>query len=287
MPHKSLDEVLVFTSLETEILETVRRIGAVCTSAELVEYLKNADLSLILRFSIKYPDVDSICKRSSLNKMWDEILQRSSFLSFECKPQPTIHSLDLLKGLLLYAGYKRRSVSEDSQDKQMSIKFLELSADLGCFVALNQVCQLELKKAEPNRILVFNSALRAASLYLTAGYLLLAACNYLLKLPREALECLILAEKLIPHSEVYTYNAYFGKPIDEIIKHSFGNLTKGKVALSKLADIPPPEVVGILYPAMEAQKLSILSALPIAVEGNVENDQTEKVENIPVQFRVI
>lgn len=142
------------------------------------------------------------------------------------------------------------------------MQFLELSAELGSFVALNKICQLQFKMKHPDVALVLKSAERAAALYLAPGYILLAVCLYRFKSYLEALKNLVLAEKFIPHSAIYIKNAYLGVPIDQIISNSFGSWVTGKRILAKLADIPLPDLVQSIYPAMEKQMQAILTILP-------------------------
>jgi len=290
MPQTSLEEWLTLTAREEKILKDLRLLGASAPPFDaLRDCLRNTDLSLVIKLCIKDPELDALYKHDSLKGLWDtnlSIINCSPIQSsYEYNPQATIHSLDSLKSTLLYANYKERALSEDQQDQQMAMPFLELSADLGGFLALNKICQIQLKMEHPNVELVLKSATKAAALYLTPGYILLAVCLYHFKSYLEALENLVLAEKLIPHSAIYINNAYLGTPINDIISKSFRSLITGKTMLANLADIPLPHLTQVIYPAMEKQMQTILATLPKEV-AEVETMVAELEITAPPQLCV-
>lgn len=283
MPEKSLEELLTFHDEEMQLLSSlekwenpVKRDTVFFSSflqREQIISLVDRDFALLIKLALVSPKIDELCKCFFLKSFWSKKIRECSAnpaqdetedksrRNFEYQSQPTIHSFDLLKSFFLYSNYKKRALSHDPEDNKNAKEFLMLSAQLGCFLAMNQICIMSFNLIDSEGVVNLNMAKTAADLYLTPGYILLATSYFKNKMYFEALKCLILAEKLLPYSEVYVNNAYLGRKVEDIVAPVFGTIENGKRTLAALADISLADVALKLYPAMEIEMDKILLAL--------------------------
>jgi hypothetical protein len=174
-----------------------------------------------------------------------------------------VHSFDLIKSLFIYANYKKNLYSTNVLNLKLAGDLLKIAASLGSFAALNPIC-LSNSYEFFTPMDCFSYAKKAAQLYLTPGYLILAMLCYKKENYLDSLKYLILAEKLVPYSAVFINNAYRGKTVDGIVAASFGSWTEGIIKLASLADLPLSYVTGELYSSMDRKKESIIASLPMA-----------------------
>lgn len=211
--------------------------------------IEQVNLGLLIRAAETDPAINTICKRSELNEIWNEKWRQATPKSLnsietkdaplEYKPQPTIHSFDLLKGTFFYACYRTLLRKEEVADAQ---HYLMLAAKLGHYTAVNTYIVENLKQpSHSQQVLAF--AQQAAELYRTPGYILLCVVYYEMRMYKEALTSLMMAEKLIPASGEMMINAYQGRSFESIAEPLMNSLEvqdwpAGKVALAKLAELP-------------------------------------------------
>ena len=253
-----------------------------------IDYLNTVNLAPLIKYALILPEVDSFCKYPPFNELWDTRWHActnaydASLLSskelgdvsvdFKYKPQPTLHSFELLKGIFIYANYKIRVASGVEEDKNKANNFLILSAHLGFFAALNTLCKLELVSPSKDTSISLRWAQKAAELYLTPGYLLLAVIYYKQKNYLEALHSLILAKELLPYSRVFINNAYHGIPIEHVIARAFNSWEYGITTLAALADISIANVTEFIYPRIHQAAENIINDLPAI-------DSSDKLES--------
>lgn len=277
MPQK-FKEWLVFTAEETLSLEPLRSLITTYhqrhslseeEQAMVLRYVSTVDLALLIKHALHHPEADSFYKQPVLQTFWDERWKECSkeFLSsaardFEGKPQPTLHSFELLTGVFLYAKYKKiKHDAKNKDDETIADEYLALSANLGFFTALNVLFKLHITDDNTDNTSFF-CAQRASHLYLSPGYLLLASFYYQRGYYLEALQHLILAKKLAPFSDIFIHNAYLGLPIEDVVQQAFKDWEKGISLLAELADIPMAHVVKHIYPELDKEVGKILSAIP-------------------------
>lgn len=235
-------------------------------SVELYRFIVKIDLILLIKLALIYPEIDIACKSSMLSSHWDIIWKASGKKMtakekkpIEFAPMSNISSFDLLKGLLLHQTYRTMVDSKEISPTLFADakEFLELSAKQGCFFALNALCQegLKLLAAKPDFNLaraIIGHAKKAAELYGTAGYFLLAnvyqeVSKYTKELTgttdnlpqeflfKEALVALNVAQQLEEQSADKMTNAYLGKTLQEVSDNQFVSWYQFKIRLEKLS----------------------------------------------------
>ncbi|KTC85913.1 DUF5630 domain-containing protein [Legionella drozanskii] len=190
----------------------------------LHQFIENSDVALLIKLSIQNPAVNTLCNHPSLNDFWNEKwrkcgrnpserAQTNHNPIHEYLPQPTITTFELIKGLFVYSQYIELSKT-NLKNQKSSEQYLKLAAELNYFPALNALCARALKKNEPLKAIIY--AQIAAQYYWTPGFLLLTSVYYSFKLYPNALQSLMICEKLRPFSDVMINNAYQGKTLEQI-----------------------------------------------------------------------
>lgn len=282
MPQK-LAEWLVLTEEETLSLKpllplittyTQRRTLSEGEKAEALRYLSTLDLALLIKHALRYPEAGNFYKQPGFKAFWDKQWEDCSkeFLSttfeFVGKPQATLSSFELLKGVFLYARYKKiRQEAKNKDEEKIAEEYLDLSANSGFFTAIILLFKLNL--ADDKTPTSFFYAQQASSLYLSPGYLLQAYFYYQRGFYLEALKNFILAKKLAPYSEIFIHNAYTGLPIESIIQPFFSSWEEGIQKLAGLAKLPMPFVVKHIYPQLDKEVEVILSSIPKELEDSM------------------
>jgi hypothetical protein len=192
----------------------------------LHQFIEHMDLALLIKLSIQNPTVNTLCNHPSLNDFWNEKwrtcgrnpreqAQINHDPIHEYLPQPTINTFEFIKGLFVYSQYILLSRSS-LKNQESSEQYLRLAAELNYFPALNALCARALKKNETVKAILYAQV--AAQYYWTPGYLLLTSIYYSLKLYPEALQTLMISEKLLPFSNEMVNNAYQGKTLERILE---------------------------------------------------------------------
>jgi Family of unknown function (DUF5630) len=265
MVCKSLTECLSLSDEQNAQIDKLRSLsktnnqqnqGAKIAVDTITKMIEKTDLALLIKASTIYPEIDTLCKMNELTSHWDkqwrdcglntpkELKKNPNPLPFhEYKPQPTIPTFDLLKGIFFYGQYK---LNRNGDKKDLANDFLKLAAHLGYFAALSALVKKAIE--DKDGISAYNYATKTAQLYWTPGYLLLAVVNYSFKNYSESLLNVIVAQKLHAFSKDMLINAYQGKTMDDILRAAgFGNLTNAIHHLAELAEIPMHVVTSRLY----------------------------------------
>ncbi len=211
-------------------------------TSELMSFIKSTDDGTLLKLAIANPVIDRICQAPAFQQLWEDLWRQcganpnetSHGPQHENLPIPTLSCFSLLKGFYLYQQYldvaAENEILSDEQLRAAS-DYLKISAQHGCFFALNALCAQELKLCanHPDSQLaeeIINYAKRAAALHWTPGYLLLSNVYHELSaasdsetvkhlLFNETLTALAIAQKLEPYSQAMINNAYQGKTLYE------------------------------------------------------------------------
>ncbi|KTD41333.1 DUF5630 domain-containing protein [Legionella parisiensis] len=238
-------------------------------TAVLVNIIKNIDLGVLIRATFTYPKLDDFCKLPVLTPFWNERWRLSGrghnpideedinddepAKPHEYKPQVTLPTFDLLKGIYIYVQYKFNNTSENSRYRSYAHAYLKCAAQLGYFPALNAMYLDAFQAGKLDQALIY--ALRLAELYWTPGYLLLCLINYQADNYQEALLNLLVAEKLLPFSGAMINNAYQGDSIESILRGAgLNDLTTAKHFLAELSHLPMSYVTSSLY--KQAKKIT-------------------------------
>lgn len=227
-------------------------------TAVLVNLIKNIDLGVLIRATFTYPKLDAFCKLPVLIPFWNERWRLSSrghnpdkkddapASTHEYKPQVTLHTFELLKGIYIYAQYKFNNASEVPLYRSYAPAYLKCAAQLGYFPALNALYLDAFQSNKLNQALIY--ATRLAELYWTPGYLLLCLIHYQAENYQEALLNLLVAEKLMPFSGPMINNAYQGDSVESILRGAgLKDLTTAKHFLAELSHLPISYVTSSLY----------------------------------------
>ena len=228
---------------------------------ELHKVVEGIDLGLLIKAAVADPRIDEICKYPSLNSIWNERWRKSganpkekaeinNLPIKEYKPQSTVHTFDLLKGIYFYGQYRVAIAKIQNSKNFFKHNYLDLAAKSGHFAALNILSKQYMQDPDSSALALLYAKI-AASLYWTPGYLLLAAFYYENEHYKDALLSLMVAEKLIPHSAEMINNAYQGKDLLTITQPLMNDLnvkdwTEAKIKLAALADLPISFVITTL-----------------------------------------
>lgn len=223
---------------------------------QLQQTVESMDLGLLVRASAADSEIDLICKHPALNHNWDERWRKcgsnpqekaklNNLPIVEYKPQSTIHTFDLLKGIYFYGQYIK-----NKNNPVLAQEYLELAAQLGHFASLNVLTKENMKDSN-NLVIAVVYAQMAAQLYWTPGYLLLSAFYFEQEFYKEALLNLMIAEKLISHSENMINNAYQGRDFTTMINKimnelNVSTLNEAKLKLARLGGLPIHFITNIL-----------------------------------------
>lgn len=254
----------------------------------------------IIKIAMESKEVNRVCYLPIFQKKWEdywrfygpnpkELAAINQKPINEYYPIVTMSCFDLLKGIFVYQGYlklvkKQKMTAELYSEAE---KYLKLSAQYGCFLAINTLCKegLSLLKEAKDESTVYvlsdriiKYAEQAATLYWTAGYYLLANVyrelslytDILFKCPkrfsaqlfyRESLQALCIAEQLENISAAMIHNAYQGKSLSEASVGKFiswsyakANLIKASTGLITQYDLDKAEHYAI-------EKLNILKKI--------------------------
>lgn len=307
MAYQTLQKFLKLADSEKAALGPLLKLSAVLDEksdlstekeAILVNAIEKTDMALLIRAALGNAKLNSLCRHPSLNDIWDEKWRLCGLNPTELTghprdptrpiheytPQPTIHTFELLKGIFVYGQYKHHVSAREEKPKTYAGAYLRLAAYLGYFPALSGLCKQALAKntAESLQQAGFY-ALKAAELYWTPGYFLLAITTYNLAnrgsnelLYKEALLCLIMAEKLRPGSEAMINNAYQGKSVEAMLKEAkLDKITETKQLLASLADLEMSWVTSVLYGQATLAVNKILSTVPPALTSRKMKEESE------------
>lgn len=221
---------------------------------KLKKIITQLDPHLFIKHAISDSIANEFYHLTILDELWDQkwiacsqIDNAGNLLlssTFSYQKQPSLPSFDLLKGSYLYAKYLIYNVRETNHAGHIARDYLFLAAEIGIFAAINLMFKQCLDA--PDKSLSFFYAQRAAKLYLTPGYLLLAILYCHCDNYKEALNCFLLAYKLLPESQILINNAYRGESIDNIISPIFKNWANGIQLLAEQAKIPLSDVTGYI-----------------------------------------
>lgn len=246
--------------IEKELLQLISGLSNE-DKPEVLNMLKSTDEGILLKLAVINPEIDEMCKVAELGSYWEALWYRcgvnpeGEFSVLEPPhaylPMPTLSCFELLKGLYIYQLYRNSAANSESDLNELA--FLILSANLGCFFALNALCREGIKKInkefDPDlakQIIVI--AEFAAKLYWTPGYILLATVYQELSaqpqlfsatnfkdteqmLFRQALQALYIAQKLENYSRPMINNAFQGKTIAEATENKFKTWMQAKIQL--------------------------------------------------------
>ncbi|MDR3476416.1 MAG: DUF5630 domain-containing protein [Gammaproteobacteria bacterium] len=240
-------------------------------SNHIDSYIINTDLATLIRIVVRYPEINAICESPQFAGYWQDLWSQCGLKPAETQhenkptvhqydPMPTVSCFTLLKGLYLYKGYQNvfAEITDWTPELRADAReYLEMAAKFGCFFAINLLCEEGLKSltSKPDKTIavdILRLAQRAAALYWTPGYLLLATVYQemslhtedTLQLPgvqskealfSEALVSIYVAQKLEPFSEAMLNNAYQGKTIAEATQGTIKSWFQAKVRLETYA----------------------------------------------------
>ena len=206
------------------------------------------DLELIVRASLTSPALNTLLNDPLLNKFWNEVWRKCSRKSqkqekdlevVEYVPQSTQSSFELVKSLFIYGKYQLLVAEKFSS--LYAVDYLNLASELGYFAALNAQIRFYLTQKD---IKALACAEKAAKLYWTPGYLLLAVVHLESKNYERALFNLMMAECLRAYSKDMMINAYQCQDFDEICRPVMAKLnvrdwSQLEENLSSLARLAP------------------------------------------------
>lgn len=284
MAYQTLQQFLKLTTAEKiylkPLLELSRALEQGTLSSQeqtaLASEIEKIDFALLIRAALGNPKLNTLCKHPSLNAIWNEKWRLCGLNPLrtgepaqagrpihEYKPQSTLHTFELLKGIFVYGQYKHHLKAEEEINRAYAPPYLQLAAYLGYFPALSGLCKQALAQNSLDHALFYAS--KAAELYWTPGYFLLAITTYTLakrdkneSFYQTALLQLIIAEKLMPHAEAMINNAYQGKSVATALAEAgLSDLIALKQELARLAGLSMPWVTTTLYKqaAQEANKI--------------------------------
>ncbi|HHT0591818.1 TPA: DUF5630 domain-containing protein [Legionella anisa] len=231
-------------------------------TSTLVSLIENIDLGLLIRGTFTYPKLDALCKQSELIPFWNERWRLCGHAhnpvdendkkaevrakTHEYKPQVTLHTFELLKGIFIYAQYNFHQSSGNPIYMSYAPAYLKCAAQLGYFPALNALYKNAFQRNKLAEALIY--ATQLAALYWTPGYLLCCLIYYKADNYKEALLNLLVAEKLMPFSDAMINNAYQGQSVNSILSSAgLTSLTAAKSYLAELSDLPMNYVTSSLY----------------------------------------
>lgn len=274
MPYQTLQQFLKLTTAEKislkpllELSEALEQ-GGLSSQEQvaLANEIEKIDFALLIRAALGNPKLNTLCKHPSLNDIWNEKWRlcglnpprtgeppQAGKPIHEYKPQSTLHTFELLKGIFVYGQYKRHLKAEEDTVRAYAPPYLQLAGYLGYFPALSGLCKQALAKKSLKDALHY--ALKAAELYWTPGYFLLAITTYTLAMQdnnesfyQTALLQLIIAEKLMPHADDMINNAYQGKSVARaLVEAGLTDLIGLKQELARLAGVSMSWVTTTLY----------------------------------------
>lgn len=241
-------------------------------SEDTVKFITEMDEGILLKLAIIDNEIDQFLQAHDFQVFWDglwrqcgaslsELILDTNAVQ-EYVPLVTISSLELLKGFYIYQAYLGLIKNETMTPELFStvLDYLKLSANLGCFFALNVLCieGLALLKTNPNAALaneILAYAKSAADLYWTPGYLLLANVYQELSLysslmfPKgqdeqvnkkyffqQASIALTMAQLLEDHSQPMINNAYQGKTLWQASDEQLKSWVHAKMRLEHLSN---------------------------------------------------
>ncbi|CDZ77869.1 hypothetical protein BN59_02162 [Legionella massiliensis] len=263
---------------------------------KLLNVFERTDLGLLIRAAITDPELDKLCQNPLLTSLWDERWRKSGrnpkeaaevnhLAVQEYRPQSTLTSFDLLKGIYFYS--KSKAMAAHAAYKEESCEFMILAADLGHFAALRTLVIYYMK--QPNGLeKAQDYAKAAADLYRTPGYLLLFVFYYELQQYQNALKMLMVAEKLHPYSADMINNAYQGTGLEVILaplmkQLNVSSLDGAKLKLVKLADLPLHYVTDKIYTEVSQYVDDLLNqSIPTNPAATSDTDESEKQEVLAV-----
>ncbi len=245
----TLSEFLKLSMVELELEKEMVSLISARDLERLKQKIKAIDLHSLIRICIKNKAINVICQHTVFDEYWNAIWKKcgptnhDTNVPIEYFPINTVCTFDLIKGFYVYEQY-RKLVNENETSAAILIaakEYLEFSAELGCFFALNALCYHGLRilheatdshevEALFTKILAYAS--HAATLHWTPGYFLLGnVCDAIMDcatnmvdeygslnkklLLSDALRALTIAQKLEPYSSSMQHNAYQGKSIQE------------------------------------------------------------------------
>ncbi|WP_019218100.1 DUF5630 domain-containing protein [Legionella tunisiensis] len=308
MPYQTLQQFLELTPDEKACLKPLLELSTVLeqrslstqeeiTLASEIEKIEQIDLALLVSAALGNPRLNTLCKHPSLDDFWNELwrlcglnpskngqIPKTTKPIHEYKPQSTLHTFELLKGLCVYGQYKKHLKAERDIHRSYAPAYLQLAAYLGYFPALSGLCKQALARKSMKDALYYAS--RAAELYWTPGYFLLAITTYTLAnqernafLYKEALFQLIIAEKLIPHSEAMINNAYQGKSVETALAEiGLSNMSELQSDLAHVADLPLYWVTTVLYKQAEQAVNRLTEAVALTTSNYKVKTESPKKE---------
>lgn len=267
---------------QAEILAQLKeeKSGQIIVTDELIKVLTNTDLTTLLKLAITNKKIDALCKLAVFDANWEK-QWRHSFTpakdeaehkkpTHEYQPIATRTCFDLLKGQHIYNAYQDlihgKTVTPELIKEAEA--YLKLSAEYGCFYALNALCvnglhlihescehKDEKRRQEAYSLAdqVLQYAQQAANLYWTPGYYLMANVYQELTscadklfpqapsevskklLYSEALTALNVAQKLEDNSAAMVTCAYHGKSLKEASRNKFKGWLPAKLQLQEKA----------------------------------------------------
>lgn len=265
----------------------------------LIEEIKKMDLALLIKSAINDPILNAHCYHPALDEYWNERWRKSGRNPkekadinhkpiHEYKPQATLHTFELLKGIFIYSHYLRLK----NKKEQLAESYLQLAALLRNYAALNILFKRHFMEPDGQAQALF-LAQTASESYRTPGFILLAMLYYQQGRYQDALFNLIMAELLIPHSENMVNNAYQGKSIEEMIQplletFEAKSLIQVKVHLAELAQLPAYFVTQNLYNKAHAKVKALLAPMKTSTPllQNTLSLETEENHSLNVSSRL-
>ena len=213
--------------------------------SEVIAQIKKTPALFWVKLTIVNSVIDGLCKSTALDSHWKMILEtiksNGSLLQRPYQSEPSIHCLELIKGMILYNQYKIERVVNPTDATDYLLK----SAELGCFLAINILCNNTLGQTNPGLDLnevdkLLSLCQKAATLHWTPGYLLLSnVCLELVSIVDEkfkgtfvsfsyretyltqALTALYFAEYFESFSGSSINNAYNGRSLADVYKDTW------------------------------------------------------------------
>lgn len=271
--------------------------------------IKRYDTALLFKLAITSPNIAEFCRAPALSDYWRNLWRRcgvnpqeNAILNgetiHEYQPMATVlNSFDLLLGLYLYDAYRKNleQLQDDLGDLdniyKESEEYLAASASYGCFFSLNALCVeglalLKKKFDEQIAMQVLQYANKAAELYLSAGYLLLAnVCQELIPmqsklklfgidLRMEVLKAMEIARKLEVISGPMINNAYQGKTLHEASHGKIDGFLHAEKRIIAALEFSPSEI-----DVCSIQAKKIASDILKSHEKNVPTTSDDEIQS--------
>jgi hypothetical protein len=262
-------EVLYLNEKEEELKKKILHYYRFHEDTFLSLLIKGADTGNLIKIALIDSRVDEVCKLPQFAEYWADIwrlcglnpqeyAKKNNKPLHENLPIPTASScFDLVKSYFLYEAYRKLIEKSDFSPMQklaLVEGYLIPSAELGCYFAINELCNLGvnvLKEQFSETIVtkLLHYAKLAAKIHLAPGYLLLANVYQeltqfqeqpilrTLNLRIEAFKAINVAKRLEELSAPMINNSFQGKKLAEASGGKLSSFSQAEQRLQGLLNL--------------------------------------------------